>query len=111
MKSKRLVLAVACMVFALPAIGDETGFYAGAGVGQSKVADLGCNNSPGVTFTSCNDTDTGIKVFGGYQFTTHWGAEASYIDFGKIKATAIASGILVNVDAKASGFQFAATGT
>jgi len=37
--------------------------------------------------TSCDKTDTGWKVFGGYRFTPNWAAEVGYFDFGKAKAT------------------------
>lgn len=58
--------------------GDGTGFYAGAGVGQSFV-DEG----------AYDDEDTSFSVFGGYQFHRNFAVEAGYTDFGKVKPTGL----------------------
>lgn len=54
-------------------------FYAGFALGETKVSDW-CNRTP----RHCDDSDVGLKLFGGFQFTAHWGIEASYVDFGQI---------------------------
>jgi OOP family OmpA-OmpF porin len=58
--------------------GDKTGFYAGAGVGQSFV-DEG----------AYDDEDTAFSVFGGYQFHRNFAVEAGYTDFGKIAPSGV----------------------
>lgn len=65
--------------------------YIGASIGQSRI-DLDC---PGGF--SCDETDTGFKVFGGYMFTPNFGAELSYTDFGNANASASLGFTRVNV--------------
>jgi OmpA-OmpF porin, OOP family len=74
-----------------PAVAQDEGPYLGLGAGQSKVKDPGsCSDvaaglfSPGYS-CSITDTDTGWKVFGGYQATRNVAIEASYLDLGASK--------------------------
>jgi OOP family OmpA-OmpF porin len=53
-----------------------SGFYAGAGVGQSFV-DEG----------RYDDEDTAFSVFGGYEFNRYFALEAGYVDFGELEPT------------------------
>lgn len=79
---KRTILSTTVLAAALglaafgaqAADGGKTGFYAGAGVGQSFV-DEG----------AYDDEDTAFSAFGGYQFHRNFALEAGYTDFGKIK--------------------------
>jgi OmpA-OmpF porin, OOP family len=52
----------------------QPGFYAGAGIGSTKVGD---------DVSGVDDSDTGFKVFGGYDFNQNFGIEVSYFDFGE----------------------------
>ena len=70
-----LALALGALSFGAQAA-EPTGFYAGAGVGQSIVDEW-----------FADDEDTGYQVFGGYQFTPYFGLEAAYTDFGDVDAT------------------------
>jgi OOP family OmpA-OmpF porin len=63
-----LLLSVTLGATAFGAQAQDSGFYAGAGAGQSIV-----------------DEDTAFSVFGGYQFNRYFGVEAGYADFGKIE--------------------------
>lgn len=54
--------------------------YVGAGVGQSNF-DINC--APGF---SCDDTDTGFKIFTGGKFSRVFGIEAAYVNLGKANA-------------------------
>lgn len=83
-------------------------FYIGGAMGQADMKE-GCNDVP--SSISCDKTDTGFKLFGGYQFTPNWGAEVEYADFGKTKASGTVSGLPVSAEIKVSGFGIAATGT
>jgi len=58
------------------------GFYIGGSVGQSDYDD---NNAiPDlITSGSVDGSDTGFKIFGGYQFNQHFGLELSWVDLGK----------------------------
>ncbi|SRR5712692_4574636 len=89
--------------------------YIGAGIGQSKAIDLpGCAAVTSAVSCSVTDTDTGIKVFGGYQFNENGAVEISYIDLGKVTANAnfIISGIPVSSQAerKSHGFDLGVIG-
>ncbi len=55
--------------------------YLGAAVGITKLSDS-CTGT-----TTCDDTDTGMKIFGGFKLMPNWGAELGYFDFGKTTAT------------------------
>jgi OOP family OmpA-OmpF porin len=69
-----LLLSVTLGAAAFGVHAQDSGFYAGAGVGQSFV-DEG----------AYDDEDTAFSVFGGYQFNRYFGVEAGYADFGKIE--------------------------
>jgi OmpA-OmpF porin, OOP family len=95
-----LFAALACACVALPAQSQDRGAYLGGGLGQTRMTDW-CDDTSGGTTTgafaplplfSCEDTDTGWKVFGGYQFNRYISVEATYINWGKVSATFGASG-------------------
>src|SRR5690606_18513049 len=68
------ILALALAGLSSSALAAEpTGFYAGAGVGQSFIDE-----------PIADDEDFGFQVFGGYQFTPYVGLEAAYTDFGEV---------------------------
>ena len=101
----RLIFAALVSVLTLgsvPAMAQDTGFYAGFGFGQSKVKDV-C--VPGLT--TCDDTDTALSIFGGYQFNRNGAVEIAYTDLGKTRFSG--PGGSVSIDA--SGFEFSAVGT
>ena len=52
----------------------QPGFYAGVGLGTTTVGD---------DISGVDDSDTGFKIFGGYNFTQNWAAEVSYFDLGE----------------------------
>ncbi|MEX0958557.1 MAG: outer membrane beta-barrel protein [Burkholderiales bacterium] len=64
----------------------ESGFYAGGSVGQSKFSDT-CKDEAGVGLSSCDDKDTGFKLFGGYLFNPNLGVEVGYVDLGEVTAS------------------------
>lgn len=71
-----LAAATAAVIAASPAFAaDDSGFYAGAGVGNFAI-DSG-NIFNGRDF---NGSDFGFKVFGGYKFMPYVAAEVEYID-------------------------------
>jgi OOP family OmpA-OmpF porin len=78
---------------------DDKGFYAGVGIGQSKVSD----SEAGLSF---DGTDTAFRIFGGYQINTNFSVEGAYIDVGapddKIQG--------INVELDATAFQAALLG-
>jgi OmpA-OmpF porin, OOP family len=56
----------------------QPGFYAGAGIGSTKIGEDEFDG------TGIDDSDTGFKIFGGYDFNQNFGIEASYFDFGEV---------------------------
>lgn len=84
---------------------DGTGFYVGAGVGQSKAKDA-CTGLAGTGIT-CDDKDTAFSIFGGYQVNTNFGVELGYTDLGKVTA----SGFGVTASIEAKGLELVGVGT
>jgi OmpA-OmpF porin, OOP family len=74
---KRLLVAAAVLAaFAFSGAAFGQG-YVGGSVGQS---DYKVDCDPGF---SCDTTDTGYKVFGGYMFMPYLGIEGAWVDLGK----------------------------
>jgi OOP family OmpA-OmpF porin len=71
----------------------QVGPYVGASVGQSNYSSDSC-------IGTCDKTDIGMKLFGGYMFTPNLGAELDYGWYGTAKISAFG----VNAEAKADGF-------
>ena len=97
-----LLVAAFCLS-AGPAAAQGTGFYAGGSVGRTSV-DV-CRKL-GSGLTSCDDTDSGFKLFGGYKFNPNFGAEVAFVDLGEIKATGPGGTARLESD----GLQLAAVG-
>ncbi|APA67443.1 outer membrane beta-barrel protein [Janthinobacterium sp. 1_2014MBL_MicDiv] len=75
---KQLFAAVVGAALAFPLFAQAESIYAGANIGRAELkvsADQG---------SSRKDNDTGYKVYAGYDFTQNFGAEAGYVDFGKL---------------------------
>lgn len=101
---KRLpaMLALAFVISPL-AMADDAMWYVGANVGQSraKIDDPRISASLlGSGFASTtivdDDSSTGFKLFGGYQFNRNFALEGGYFDLGKFgfKATTVPAGTL-----------------
>jgi OmpA-OmpF porin, OOP family len=74
------VLGLAGAAFTLPAAAQYrspalSSAYIGANIGQSKFKDV----CPG-----CDDKDTAVKLYGGYQFHPNFAAELGYTDLGEV---------------------------
>jgi len=63
----------------------ENGFYAGASVGQSTV-EL-CGDAGALGLTACDDSDTGWKIFGGYDLSDNIAVEGAWADLGEMTAS------------------------
>jgi outer membrane immunogenic protein len=83
LKKNRLLFAYSIgLILSLPTValaGSESGFYLGAGVGETDVE-----------VSTFDETDSAYKVFGGYNFGVvpliDLALEASYVDFGSPRA-------------------------
>jgi OOP family OmpA-OmpF porin len=90
-----LALAALASMAGASALADDSGWYIGANVGQSrtKIDDERIARSlqgGGFTTTSISDdsNDVGYKLFGGYQFMKYLAVEGGYFDLGKFGFTA-----------------------
>jgi len=83
----------------------ENGFYAGASVGESSVD--ACGDAGALGFTDCDDSDTGWKIFGGYDLSDNIAVEGAWADLGEMTASRPGRSGGVEVD----GFILDAKGT
>lgn len=95
-------LAVLLGATALPAAAQ--GWYAGISVGTTSV-DV-CDDLVAVGATSCDDTDSGLKLYAGNEISRNLGVELGWVDLGKVTASGPGGSAKVEVD----GFQIAALG-
>jgi OOP family OmpA-OmpF porin len=89
---KRIASAFAILVFCTAAAAQPYGVVS---VGASRLG-LDCQGA-----ASCDKTDVGAKVIGGYKFAPNWAAELGYFEYGK--ATAGDMGISVSIRNTAFG--------
>jgi len=99
-----LCLAGGVLLTAIPASAQETGFYVGAGAGVTTT-DV-CDSLSGLGLTSCDDEDTGFKIFGGKRFNQNFAVELGWVDLGEVAATGPGGTARVETD----GIQVAAVG-
>jgi len=69
--------AIVALLLVLPLSAFAQG-YVGIGFGQTTADYPDCSIS-----TTCDDTDTGFKIFGGYRFNQSFAVEGGYADFGE----------------------------
>ncbi|HJS38671.1 MAG TPA: outer membrane beta-barrel protein, partial [Burkholderiales bacterium] len=91
MKNSKLVVALGAVIAALvssgPVAAQDSGFYLGGALGQSKFKEWCDTGGSPITLTSCGDTDTAWKLLGGYRFGPNFALEGSLIDWGEVSAT------------------------
>ncbi len=109
------IAALAFAAFATPALA-QSGWYGGISIGQSKTDSSVVSNREStvvnatVVGSDFDSTDTGYKVFGGFQILPHLAVELNYADLGKSRlVTHILAGEsplagAVALDRKVSGF-------
>jgi OmpA-OmpF porin, OOP family len=112
---KKLLIATAVLILlaSRAVYAQDQGWYMGAGFGQTKADNAGsCSDFNGVFnpgfSCSIKDTDTGWKLFAGYQFNKYLAVEGSYVDLGKFTISANgnvgATAVAASGDAKPTGF-------
>ena len=78
----------------LGASAQESPWYIGGSIGQSRVkldtgglsSDLAAAGMADTGF-SANETDTGLKLFGGYRFHPNFSVEGGYVELGEFSAS------------------------
>ncbi|KQV91819.1 MULTISPECIES: outer membrane beta-barrel protein [unclassified Roseateles] len=100
MKKQTIVLAALLAATAAHAESQAHGYIGTAG-GVSH-ANLDCTGS-----TSCDTSDTGAKLVGGYNFGNGFSLEAGYIAFGKFKAADATMSVAIKPTALMLGAAFA----
>lgn len=108
-RSLTALLFAALAAVASPALAQQPapGWYMGAAYGMTSF-DL---DTTGVTNAAVDDSDSGFKIFGGYEFTKNWAAEVGYVDFGKAGVSGSVLGIPFSGDVGVTAFTFAGVGT
>lgn len=88
-------LAAAAALFACIGPAQAQGYVGVAGGATHLNAD--CTGT-----TSCDNTGTGFKVYGGYKFMPSLAAELTYLDFGKGKQSATIGPTVISAELKSS---------
>lgn len=91
--SFKTISAVAGISAAALCHAQDIGWYVGGSLGQTKFKEWCTGSAPGVIITSCEDSDTGMKALGGYQFNRHFALEGTIIYWGEASATASTSNV------------------
>ena len=116
--SGALGLAALAAIASPFAVADDTGWYGGVNIGQSKakIDDARITgNLLGSGFATSSitndDHDTGYKLFGGYKFNRNFAVEGGYFDLGRFgyTATTVPAGTL-NGNIKLKGLNLDAVG-
>lgn len=103
---KRLITAAVITLLAAPAWSQDTGFYVGGAFGQAKHRDA-CEDAN----ISCDDKDSGWRIFGGYQFNPYIAVEAAYTDLGESSASGVIGGITASANFEVTAWEVAAVGS
>lgn len=74
--------------------GMDTGFYIGAGLGQSKTS---------LSMPLSKDSDTAFRLIGGVNFNPNLSAELEYVSLGSVHSTSTVSGKTAGVSVAAVG--------
>lgn len=107
MKKLAICCAMAAAFVAVPASAQG---YVGFGVGSSKISGAD-GTSAGLTYSGGNANRGSVKIYGGFQITPTWGAEAQYSDLGSRDITITGGAVPVRDSIRASQYSLAGTGT
>ena len=91
-------VGILCAALSGVAHGDTGGFYGGFALGSARAdideggidAELGAVGL--LSSTSSDDSDTGVKVFGGYRIGRFLAVEAGYVELGSFTTDSAVSG-------------------
>ena len=108
-----LVGTVYCIAGTSLAFGADSAWYVGASLGQVKshYSSKDANSLGYDAGYRLDNSDTGAKLFGGYSFTSNWGAEFGYVDLGTATFSGTSSGAANQDQFSAKGVVLSAIGT
>lgn len=107
MKRAGLVLSIAGLIGmsaqSVAAFENPTGFYIGGALGVTEISDTVCDelaslNAALINQLSCDEKDSGWKLFAGWQPIKWVGVEAGYADLGSYSASGGATNVTAEVD-------------
>lgn len=104
-----LAVAAALALGAMPAMAQDSGFYAGVGVGTFNVDINDVEDT-----LDFDENDTGFRVFGGWEFNQYFGIEAGYDSGAKTDDTIgdiAVDGIEADFGVDVKGFDVMLVGT
>ena len=104
------LLPAAMLAISAPAVAQQSdaGWYVGGAYGMSSFS-VDMAGAPSTV--TVDDSDSGFKIYGGFQFNKHLGAEVGYVDFGKVGFGGSAFGFPVTGDTGVTAFTVAGVGT
>jgi OOP family OmpA-OmpF porin len=85
----------------------DVGLYIGGAFGMSSF-DM---DTTGITNPRVDDSDSGFKLYGGYQFNRNLAVEVGYVDFGSVGIGGSIGGIPFNGNIDVTAMTVAAVGT
>jgi OOP family OmpA-OmpF porin len=108
---KTLLVTLLGSALAVPLAAHADGIYIGANIGQgtTKLDDSGFTST--TTSVSRHETNTGFKLYGGYEFTRNWGVELGYAELGELNNVYSQGGVDATLKYKAKSLYVAGTGT
>src|SRR3954469_6849620 len=77
-------LLAAAGLAAAPVLAQDSGGYIGASAGNTRFDGPGVSGSSSLTQ---DDTDSGFKIWSGYQFNRNFAVEVGYVDLGSLVQT------------------------
>ena len=94
--SSRLSLVVLAVIASSGALAQDSGWYIGGNVGQSlsRIDNDQIMSAIGVSSIANDDSDTGYKIYGGYQLNRNFAVESGYFDLGKFCISSLPAGTL-----------------
>ena len=99
----KVVLLLTALGIAPAALAEDAGGYFGVSAGQASASDY-CSDTGGLTVTSCDDSDTSFRIFGGARITPNVGIEAAYVNLGTYTGSVSGFGPAVRVETELTGF-------
>jgi OOP family OmpA-OmpF porin len=105
-----LLLPATMLAISAPAVAQQAdaGWYVGGAYGMSSFSNI---DTTGIANPSVDDSDSGFKIYGGFQLNKYFGAEIGYVDFGKVGVSGSVLGVPFTSSSSVTAYTFAGVGT